>query len=372
MAIEFGSAPTVPNRAGWHGVRERFAGSRKVGARERAFFTEQLALMLESGVSLHTALETLSRHAESAALAALADELADDVANGKTFSHALSRHPKVFSRSYVNLVAASERGGFMHAVLNQILRMDERAAALRSATLAAFFYPALLLILSVAVVVFVLVAVFPKFGAMFTAIRSELPVSTRALMALSESVSAHWGYWIAGVLIAGLASSIWLMSERGRLMVDRLKLYAPALRNIFPQLYLIHSMRVIGLSLANGVNVVDALAACREVVGNRLFRRFLIDVERRVQEGAGISPAFRDADFTPPVVREMITTGEQTGSLARVMAKLADHYEDDLQKRLTKFSKLAEPLMLLVMGALVGILVSSLILPIFKLSRVVS
>ena len=143
------------------------------------------------------------------------------------------------------------------------------------------------------------------------------------------------------------------------------------MRDIFIQIYIIQSLRVLGLSMGNGVSIPDALASCREVVSNRVFQRFLVGVEQKVNEGSGFAIAFQQADFIPPTVKQMVTTGEETGNLPRVLARVADYYERELAKKLASFSRMVEPIMLIVMGGVVGLIVSSLILPIFKLSQAV-
>jgi len=173
-------------------------------------------------------------------------------------------------------------------------------------------------------------------------------------------------------LIAGLAALGWgLHTPAGSHALDNLKVRVVFVRTIFLQIYLTQSLRVLGLSLANGVSVMDALSSCRDVVSNRIFRQFITEVEGKVKEGAGFSAAFQEADFIPPTVRQMVTTGEESGNLAHVLGRIADYYERELGRRLATFSRVIEPVMLLVMGVVVGLIVSSLILPIFKLSRAV-
>jgi type IV pilus assembly protein PilC len=370
MAIQFdapapATAATAPRALSWR--RDRQA----VTERERLYFTEQLALMLETGVALHAALTSLSRQSGSPALHKLLGDLAEEVAGGRPFSQALARHPEVFSRTYVNLIGASERGGFMHEVLAQILRMDERRQALRATLIAAFTYPAFLMVFSIAVVIFVLTAVFPKFQALFAGIAAELPWTTRALMSLSTALVHHWPSMLAATALAG-----WLLvraatSATGSAQIDRIKLRLPGIGAVHLQLYLVHTLRVLSLSLANGVTLMEALAACRELIENGLFRDQLLRIERGVQEGKGVTAAFMEATLLPISVREMIATGDATGRLAQVAGRLADYHEQALQKRLALLAKVVEPLMLLVMGALVGTLVASLILPIFKLAHAV-
>lgn len=344
----------------------------RVSASDRLFFAEQLGLMLANGLNLHAALTALARQAQKPPLRELVDDLAAQVEAGKSFSYALAQHPNVFDTTWVSLVAASESGGFVHEVLEQLARTEEKQRELRSHVASALSYPVFLLLFSLAVVVFVLVVVFPKFGSMFGSIRDQLPATTLALMWASEVLTDYWLYLLAVLSLAAWGLSQWLASPAGRYLIDGWKLRLPGIRQIAVELYLVQSFRVLGLSLHHGVNVPDALAACRDVVANVRYAAFIHDVERRVQEGGGIAAAFERTDFIPPLVRQMVATGEETGNLATVLTRIASFYERELGKRLDLVSRLAEPVMLLVMGIVVGVLVSSLILPIFKLSRAVS
>lgn len=346
--------------------------NRKPTARDRMFFTEQLALLLETGANLHAALQTLRQESDNPAMQAMLDALMTDIAEGKPFSHALAQHPKVFSSTYINLIAASEGGGFMGEVLAQLLEMDEKRQKLQSTMISAFSYPAFLLVFSIAVVVFVLLVVFPKFGAMFAAIHDQLPPTTKILMEISDALRGYWLWFVVGSIVSIALVKRWLASPAGTRTMDGLKLSVPGIREIYIKLYLLQALRVMSLSLGNGVTVVDTLNACKDVIRNSLFRHFIVDVENCVQEGRGIAAGFKRTAFIPSLVSQMVTTGEDTGNLPKVMGRLADFYERDLEKKLLAFSKMIEPVMLVVMGLIVGLLVSSLVLPIFKLSRAVS
>ena len=347
-------------------------GSARVSDKERMFFTEQLGLLLETGTNLHAALEALKSQSPKGALKDLLGSLLKNISEGKSFSHALGQHPDVFSESYINLMAASESGGFMHEVLNQLLEMEEKREQLRSTLTSAFSYPVFLLAFSISVVIFVLMVVFPKFGPLFVSIADQLPVTTKALMAMSDGIRSYWVYLLGASAALGVGAWRWAGTAAGRQVIDGLKLRIPLIKDIFAQLYLIQAMRVLSLSLTNGVPMIEALRASREVVENMVFKRFLDRVHDLVQEGRGLAAGFDEADFIPVTVKQMIATAEESGNLAKVMLRLADYYERELGKRLATFAKLAEPIMLLVMGTVVGLLVSSLILPIFKLSRAVS
>ncbi|MBT8099074.1 MAG: type II secretion system F family protein [Gammaproteobacteria bacterium] len=342
------------------------------GATDRMFFTEQLALLLETGESLYGALTTIVKQTENPRMRGIVEQVAQSVSEGQPFGHALTQHEKVFSSTYVNLISASEAGGFMPQVLQQLLDMDKKREELRSTLVSAATYPAFLITFSLAVVVFVLVVVFPKFGAMFTSIYDQLPGTTKALMAISDMLRQRWWMVLGGLAAAGLLLRQWLVSPGGRARVDHLQLHMPGVRDIFTQIYLVQCLQVFSLSLVNGVSVMDALDACRDVVRNSVFRNLIKNIEDKVQAGAGVAAGFAEADFLPDLAKHMIATGEQTGNLGKVMGRVAEYYEKQLTKKLDAVSKLAEPIMLLVMGVVVGVLVSSLILPIFKLSRAVS
>lgn len=347
------------------------AKSSKISNKDRRFFTEQMALLLETGSSLNDSLQALRTQLDSKPMIAMVESIQDDIRQGRQFSAALARHPKVFSRTYTNLIAASEDGGFLHEVLDQLLEMEERRETLRQVMVSALTYPIFLLIFAVAVIIFILLVVFPKFADLFALIEDELPASTVFLIATSDLISQHWMWLILGAVLLYTGYRWWSRTASGLERIDWAKLNLPPLNRIFTQLYLVQSLRVLSLSLRNGVNIMDALHACREVVDNRIYQTFIRRVEGHVTEGQGVAIGFQDASFIPPVVAQMIKTGEESGNLPRVLDRLASYYENELKNRLQTLSRMAEPVMLLVMGGVVGLIVSSLILPIFKLSRAV-
>jgi len=374
MALQIDTIPvqnTSKEKAGRGKSFLQLDASRAPGPTDRMFFTEQLALLLETGESLYGALTTIVKQTENPRMRSIIEQVAQHVSEGQSFGGALAQHENVFSSTYVNLISASETGGFMYEVLQQLLDMDKKRAELRSTIVSAATYPAFLIAFSLAVVVFVLVVVFPKFGSMFESIYDQLPVTTKALMAVSDLMRQNWMFLLAGIAVTGLALRQWLVSDSGRARIDHLQLHVPGIRDVFIQIYLVQCLQVLSLSLVNGVSVMDSLNACRDVVKNSVFRRLITNVEEKVQSGAGVAAGFSESAFLPDLAKHMIATGEQTGNLGKVMGRVSEYYESQLTKKLDALSKLAEPIMLLVMGVVVGVLVSSLILPIFKLSRAV-
>ena len=377
MAIEINQpqAPAQKNETGKPARRNlnmeiRF-GAPGISLNQRMVFTERLSLLLETGVSLLEALKTMQLQTEEPLLAEIIGWLASIISEGKTFSSALATHPEMFSSTYISLVAAAEEGGFLPQVLAQLLRMDEKNSQLRSSIVSALSYPAFLIVFSIAVVVFVLVVIFPKFDSLFASIHDQLPITTILLMALSAFVRNYWLLILLGLAAGAWATYSWISSKAGKLVLDRLRMSLPVIRDIYIQIYLSQTLSVLGLSLSNGVPITVALKACQGVVNNSVFSGFLDNIRTHVNEGRGIAVGFTESAIIPPMVRQMVATGEQTGNLGMVMTRVAEFYERELSKRITVLSKAVEPVMLIVMGVVVGLIVVSLILPIFKLSRAV-
>ncbi len=348
-----------------------FGPSRRVTARDRKFFTEQLALMLETGSSLVAALELMTAQASSPALAETLTGVTDGVKDGATLAAALAAYPEAFPGTYATLIKAAEDGGYLERALRHLLTMEENREELRATLTSAFTYPAFLIVFSVAVVLFILGVVFPKFAVLFESIADQLPTTTLVLMAASNVISQH-GAWLALASVALLGAAGWFATRPGAsAAMHRVAERVPGVRDLLMQFYLIQSMRILSLSLANGVTLVEALHACRGVVASPAFNAFLQRVHHEVTEGKGFAAGFSAGAFVPPLARQMIATGEEAGRLELVTRRIADHYQTLLERRLEMLSKLVEPLMLLVMGVVVGVIVSSLILPIFKISRAV-
>ena len=348
------------------------SGRRQVSAKDRMFFTEQMSLLIETGTAVHPALVSIRSQMHDSPMAVVIDGIADGVLNGQSLSEMFSRYPQIFSPTYVNLVAASEQGGFLHEVLEQLRRMDEQNAELKSAMISAFSYPAFLVVFSLFALVFILLVVFPRFGDMFASIGDDLPASTRVLMATSDYILAHWVI-VSGALGGSVAAAIAaLRSPAGVAWMARFKLQAPLLGRIWQRVYLIVAFRVLGLSLKHGVSLVLAVRTARDIVNNDVIRQFFTELSVRLEQGGRLGEGFASADWVPDLAKQMVVTAEESGSLPQVLLRVSDYYHRELDRLLMRVSKMVEPIMLVVMGGLVGLLVSSLLLPIFKLSQTVS
>lgn len=366
MALDLSrTVPDIPAPAraapGWRELR-------RPGGARRQQFTEQLALLLETGMALVPALHSIAAQTEHAGLAGRLHALIEKLEAGSSFAEALASDPDWFPSTFVTVVRAAEEGGYLQRALRHLFEADEQRAELRAMLAGALSYPVFLLLFSFAVVLFILAVVFPKFSDLFAGIAADLPLSTRVLLGASDIIVAHhvWLFPMAVVCAGGAIS--WVLSARGRdFLLNRLET-APLSGNVMLRFNLVQTMRTLSLSLRNGVPLPAALEGCREVVSSPRFRDFIEQVLASVRDGRGLNAVISQTRWLPPMARQMLATGEQAGELSLVSGRIADHYQVELKRQLQTLGRIIEPALLLVMGAVVGLIVSSLILPIFRLA----
>ncbi len=369
MAIDFSdSASTSTTKKSSSYLTIQLGSASKLTAVHRKFFTEQLTLLLETGNTLHGSLEMLGKQTDHPLMKKLIEDLHEKVTKGQPFSKALKSHRKLFSSTYITLVAAGEDGGYLPTVLSHLLEMEEKREELRSMVISAFTYPVILIVFSIIIVVFVLTSIFPKFTVMFESSGASLPAITQVLMTASDFLMAYWWLLLFGIVGTGLYLNMMIKQPLIRAKLDEKVLIMPVLGSLMTRLYLTHMMRLLNLSLGNGVTLIDALTICKDASSNTAFQRFVQKLVDNVSEGKGLGVGFREAEFIPQLIKQMIQTGEESGKLALVTGRVADYYQRELGKKLNMLSKIIEPVMLLAMGIFVAFIVSALILPIFQLS----
>lgn len=373
MAVEFENddieIPAKGKRKSAAGLTLSLGASRgPVPLKDRMAFNEQLALLLDTGVPLHTALGELENQVDNPVVRDIIRQVRDEIVEGATLAMAMSRHPRMFDTTYVNLVASGEAGGFLPSVLQQLMELDEKSQRLRTIIVSAFSYPLILMSVSVLVVGFVLLWVFPKFSELFSSLGDNLPALTIILMKVSRGIRDYWPFILAASAVTLGVAWHSLRQPGVREKLDTWVLGLPLVGPILSQVYMVPTLRVISLSLKNGVPLIKALGAAREVTRSAAFHALIDKVCNSVHEGQGLSKAFAESNFLPSLAREMTATGEATGNLAMVMGKLCDYYQRQLEQRLEMLAKMAEPIMLLLMGLIVGGIVSALVLPIFKMA----
>lgn len=340
-----------------------------IKAREVTFFASQLSLMLEIGTPLKSSLKAIADQTENPAFKQVIQAMMRDIEEGRQLSDAMKRHPGVFNHVFISMIRAGETGGFLSEILDRIVQMQEKRQALIAQIKSALTYPMVLCILGFLVVIFVLVGVLPKFTAFFAGKESILPFTTRFLMAMSASLRGYW--WAYIVLATGLFLGLkfYKDSEQGQALIDWSSVKIPLLARLSTKINTCEMLRTLGHLMESQVPLLGALEVTRETIKNRYFRRFIDQIVDHVQQGGKFSQPFAAYPYVLESVKQMVATGEEVGDLSTVMLRLAKFYDTEVDQELKALASMIEPLALIFMGAVVGLIVSSIILPVFKLAH---
>jgi type II secretory pathway component PulF len=355
-----------------HLEQEETTRRRSVRKQEVAEFTSQLAIMARSGVDIASALSSLASQCQRPALAGVLRNVREMVLGGSSLSEALKRHPAVFEPTFVATVAAGEASGRMAEVLQQLAEMQRRELRSARALRGLMTYPVLLLSVSGSVLVALVLFVLPRFTEIFAQYDMPLPVITQLLIALAGELRTRWWLWAPlafGIVAGGI---IWRMSENGRQRLDRLWIRGPLVGDIYRRVMVGRTCQLLGLMLDNGVPLVESLQLTRQAIHNSLYRQLLSELEEAVINGQGLSSALRTADIIPESAREMIVTAENTGKLDEVLRMIGDYYEEEAEAKTRQVIGLLEPIITVVMGAVVAAVVLAVMLPVFDLSTFAS
>lgn len=345
---------------------------RRIGTRELSAATRQLCVLMQAGMPLVNALSTLVEQSGDNRLGRVFAQVRDSVNEGVTLGRALADHPSVFPGTYVNMVEASEAAGTLEDVLAQLADLYEMRAKLTGKVKAALAYPLFMLVVGFSVVVFVLSFVLPSITKLFLEMKMRLPWPTIVLIRTSDVISHY--FWLLAVLLGGLlvAFVYWTRTSAGRKLWDRFKLRCPLLGQIVRKVAVSRFCRTLGALLNSGVTIVEALTLAERVAGNTVIARAAADARDRVSHGDTIANSLRSSGVFPPVVVNMIAAGEQSGTVEDGLTRLADLLDSDVEARLSTFTSLLEPIMILVLGALVGFIVLAMLLPIFDINQAIA
>lgn len=334
-------------------------------------FTTQLAVMVRAGISLRAALEGIADQTTHAAFQKIIMGLKTDVESGKQFSEAIARHPKLFGPLYVNMVRASEVSGSFGRMLDRIAANIAQQIETKKMVIGAMIYPGVIATMAVSVTVFLLTFVLPKFAAVFAGKEDALPWSTMFLMNLSAFMIDQWPLIVGALLAMAIALFFFLRTEVGAFWFDRTKLTVPVFRQMFRALYISRSLQTMGELINAGVPMLDTLAITGDISGNRLYKRLWRSVFSAVKEGKKIAYPLTRTSYLPKAVVQMIAAGEESGKLGEVLDEISGYYGRQLKDRIKAVTSMIEPIMIIVMGSVVGFIAMAIILPIFKMSQIV-
>jgi type IV pilus assembly protein PilC len=342
-----------------------------VRGKDISVFSRQFATMIAAGLPLVQCLQTLGMQMERKGFQDIIAKVAYEVESGSTLSDALGRFPRVFDELYVNLVHVGETGGVLDSMLARLSTYLEKSQALKHRVQMAVVYPILVMTIAVLVVTFLMIFIIPIFAAFFKNAGVPLPLPTRIVIALSNGVVRYW-YIILILWGAGMYGfRAWYRTEAGRLVMDRFLLRAPVFGPLVRKISIARFTRTLSALLGGGVPIIDALRITAKTAGNRVVENSVMAARERVMAGQTLGERLKDSGVFPPMVVQMVIVGEQTGALDNMLAKVADYYEDEVDVAVAGLTALLEPLLIVVLGVVIGGIVIAIYLPIFKVVTLV-
>jgi type IV pilus assembly protein PilC len=352
--------------------KRRAAGGGSIKQKDIAVFTRQLATMMKAGVPLLQAFDIVGRGAGNPRLGKLVSDIRSDIESGTSLSVAFRKHPMQFNALYCNLVEAGEQGGILEQLLERLAIYEEKTLALKGKIKSAMIYPVAVLVVAFVVLTVIMIFVIPAFKDVFTSFGAELPAPTLAVMWLSEKFVAYW--WVGLIAIVGgsyFFMQAWRRSEKMQMFMDRLFLKLPVFGDLINKAVLARWTRTLSTMFGAGVPLVEALDSVGGASGNAVYIKATEQIQKEVSTGTALTQAMTNSGVFPQMVLQMASIGEESGSLDHMLGKAAEFYEEEVDEMVKGLSSLMEPFIIVILGTLIGGIVVSMYLPIFKLGSVV-
>jgi type IV pilus assembly protein PilC len=349
------------------------SAGKKIKPGDIAIFTRQLATMMTAGVPLVQAFEIVGKGSDNPRFRELIGNVRNDIEAGNSLTASLAQQPKYFDDLYINLIEAGEKSGALESLLDKVATYKEKTEAIKKKIKKALFYPAAIVAVAIIVTAVLLVYVIPQFAKLFQGFGADLPAFTRMVIDLSNFVRGKGGFVILAVAIAAGFTFFYLKkrSPRFRHGLDRVTLQIPVIGGIVRKAIIARFARTLSTMFAAGVPLVEALHSIAGACGNALYEEGVLRIRDQVSTGMQLNVAMTEADLFPNMVEQMIAIGEESGSIETMSAKVADFYEEEVDNAVDSLSSLLEPMIMVILGVLVGGLVIAMYLPIFKLGSVV-
>lgn len=339
----------------------------KISQKHITLFTRQLATLIGANLPLVRALYVLERQQKRGVIKDTIRSLAEQVEAGGSFSEALSRYPKNFSPLYVNTIRAGETGGVLELVLSRLAEFAEKTQRLNSRIRAALIYPALVLVLAVSVLFFLITFIVPKFMDIFKEMGIPLPIITRILLAISDFARNRWFIGLAGLIGLIIVYRILYRLPKTRVFFDKIRLHLPVMGSLIRRIAIARFSRTLGTLLSSGVPILQALLVAKDTAGNEVIARSIVEVHDSVREGETVAKPLLKAGIFPAMAVNMISVGEETGSLDQMLLKVADVYDEEVDVTVSGLMSLLEPFLIIGMGLIVGFIVVAMFMPLFSL-----
>ena len=345
----------------------RKARAKAASAKDLAIFTRQFSVMIGAGLPLVQCLEILGTQAEDKKFGEVILATRASVEGGASLADAMKKHPKVFDALFTNMIAAGEAGGILDGILQRLATYIEKAVKLRGQVQSAMMYPIAVIVIATVVVTAILWKVIPTFATLFSGLGAELPLPTRIVIALSDFLVAFMPLIIAGIVGIVVGFRAYYATERGRMVVDSIVLKLPVLGLLIRKIAVARFCRTLSTLLTSGVSILEALDITARTAGNAVVEKAIFTTRKSIEGGETIAAPLQQTAVFPPMVVQMISVGEATGALDTMLAKIADFYEEEVDVAVAGMLTLLEPIMIAVLGGVVGGIVIAMYLPIFSL-----
>lgn len=343
----------------------------RVSPNEVAMVTRQLATLVGAGLPLVSAIDTMIPQMKSHTLTKILAQIKESITEGNSFAASLAPYPGIFSPLYVNMVYAGETSGTLEIVLERLADITEKQEAFKNRVRTALAYPILMSIIGAVVLFALLTYIVPNITVIFTDMNQALPAPTQFLISVSDILKVHWWVLLALAVSGIIAFRITGKTTKGRYLIDRTRLVLPVLGPLVKKLAAARFCRTLGTLLENGVSMLSALGIVKNIVGNILIADAVEATARDIGKGKSLGSALGESDVFPNLCIQMIQVGEQSGELESMLNKVAGVYETEVESSIMRMTTLLEPLMILVMGVMVGFIVLSICLPIFEMNQLI-
>jgi len=340
----------------------------KVKQADIIIFCRQFSTMIDAGLPIIQCLDILYAQNDNKTFKKMLKEVKANVESGQTLSEALKKYPKQFDDLFVNMIAAGEAGGILDSILRRLSAYLEKAAKLKSKIKGGMTYPIVTIVIAIVVVAIIMVFVIPVFEEMFSSMGSALPAATQLVVNLSRAIKSNIFYIIGAVIVAFFAIRRFYKTEKGKILIDDFLLKLPLFGQLIRKAAVAKFTRTMGTMLTSGVAILDALEIVARTAGNKTIEKAVFDTRTAIAEGRTMSDPLSESGVFPSMVCQMIAVGESTGALDAMLTKIADFYEEEVDQAVENLTSLIEPFMIVFLGVVIGGLVVSMYLPIFKMA----
>jgi type IV pilus assembly protein PilC len=352
--------------------KQSFSRGKKITEKDLALFSRQLSTMLKAGVPLMQAFDIVGKGHSNPSMARLMNDIRADVETGTSLNQAFRKYPLYFDPLFCNLVAAGEQAGILETLLDRLATYQEKTIALKGKIKKAMFYPIMIILVAVLVTAIIMIFVIPSFKSVFTSFGADLPAPTLVVIAMSDFMVAYW-YVILGIVFGTFYFLLqaWRRSPKVKAAVDRALLKLPVLGEMLQKASIARWSRTLATTFAAGVPLVEALDSVGPAAGNWVYKEATKQVQNEVNIGTSLAQSMQNTGVFPNMAIQMTSIGEESGSLDSMLSKVADYYEREVDETVDALASLLEPMIMVILGVVVGGIVIAIYLPIFKLGQVV-